>query len=298
MALDVRRGDLTVGVAGCGIMGRGIAQVAAAAGCRVILLDDREGVAAQSRSLAADTFAKLAARGKMPEGKAREAAANLRVAEGIADLAECQVVIEAIFEDLSAKRTLMRQLEEVVGIDCVLATNTSSLSVTAIAAACRYPGRVAGFHFFNPVPLMKVVEVVNGALTEEQALEALVACAELFGHKPVRAKDTPGFIVNHAGRGYVTEALRLIGEGVAPEPIIDEILKGAAGFRMGPFELLDLTGLDVSQPVMESIYNQYYQEPRFRPSPLARLRLEAGLLGRKSGRGFYDYRGETPVPTR
>ncbi len=208
------------------------------------------------------------------------------------------MLVEAIVENLEVKRRLFASLEDIVGADCVLATNTSSLSVTGIAAACRRPQRVAGFHFFNPVPLMKLVEVIDGLLAEPWVAEALMALALRFGHTPVRAKDTPGFIVNHAGRGYVTEALRLLGENVAEFFEIDRILVDAAGFRMGPFELLDLTGLDVSQPVMESIYNQYYQEPRFRPSPLAAQRLAGGMLGRKSGRGFYAYEGNRlqPIP--
>jgi 3-hydroxybutyryl-CoA dehydrogenase len=183
-------------------------------------------------------------------------------------------------------------LEIVVGQDCLIATNTSSLSVTAIAAAAKHPERVAGFHFFNPVPLMKVVEVIDGALTAPWVAPALTALAQRLGHRPVRAKDTPGFLVNHAGRGYGTEALRILGESVTDVATIDAILKGACGFRMGPFELLDLTGLDVSHPVMESIYHQFYEEPRFRPSPITAQRLAAGLLGRKSKRGFYDYSGE------
>jgi 3-hydroxybutyryl-CoA dehydrogenase len=168
--------------------------------------------------------------------------------------------------------------------------------VTSIAAACKRPERVAGFHFFNPVPLMKIVEVIDGLLTAPWVSDALLALGRRMGHTAVRAKDTPGFIVNHAGRGFVTEALRILGEGVADFREIDCIMREAAGFRMGPFELLDLTGLDVSQPVMESIYHQYYQEPRYRPSPIAAQRLTGGLLGRKTGRGFYDYAEGKPRP--
>src|SRR5690606_10369339 len=189
---------------------------------------------------------------------------------------------------------LFRALEPIVGDEAVLATNTSSLPVTAIAARCRRPQRIAGLHFFNPVPLMKVVEVVRAMRTDESVVERLVTLVRASGHRPVVTRDTPGFIVNHAGRAYGTEALMALGEGVAEVEAIDRILReqvsfDGKGFRLGPFELLDLTGLDVSQPVMESIYRQFYEEPRFRPSVLGAQRLAAGLYGRKSGEGFYRY---------
>lgn len=288
MTLDISRHDLTIGIIGCGIMGRGIAQIAAAGGCKVLLVDSRANAASEAKTALSETFGMLSSRGKMTAADAANAGDRLTAAD-LNDLHAAHIVIEAIIERLDAKADLMRKLEEVVGPDCLIASNTSSLSVTAIAAACRLPGRVGGYHFFNPVPLMKVVEVIDGALTESWVTEALTGLSHRLGHHPVRAKDTPGFIVNHAGRGYGTEALRLLGEGIADVPALDSILKQAAGFRMGPFELLDLTGLDVSHPVMESIYRQYYEEPRFRPSPIARQRMEAGLFGRKSGRGFYDY---------
>ncbi len=278
-----------LGIVGAGLMGRGIAQIAVQGGIPVILHDSIPGGAEQAREAIIATLDKLAAKGKVTIAEARAAAERLTVAALLSDLAPCSVVVEAIVERLDVKRELFQQLEAVVANACILATNTSSLSVTAIAAACRYPGRVAGFHFFSPVPLMKVVEIIVGPLTDNAIADELTDMAKRMGHTPVRAKDTPGFIVNHAGRGYLTESLRLLGETIAEYPEIDRILRLGAGFRMGPFELLDLTGLDVSQPVMESIYDQYYQEPRFRPSPIARQRLAAGLLGRKSQRGFYRY---------
>ncbi len=278
-----------LGIAGAGAMGRGIAQIAAQAGLRVLIFDLQAGAAAAARDTIAATLSGLAAKGKISAADAETATARIEPAAALEAFAPCQVVIEAIVEKLEAKRQLFTALEGIVGEDCILASNTSSLSVTEIAAACRRPGRVAGYHFFNPVPLMKVVEVIDALLTEPWVGEALAGLARRMGHAPVRAKETPGFIVNHAGRGYVTEALRLLGENVAGFDEIDRILREAAGFRMGPFELLDLTGLDVSHPVMESIYHQYYQEPRYRPSALAAQRLAAGVLGRKSGRGFYAY---------
>lgn len=278
-----------IGVAGTGLMGQGIAQIAVQAGIPVLLYDTRPGAAQDARSNIIGTLQKLAAKGKITDQTVSVATERLGVASELTDLGSCTLVVEAIVEKLEAKRSLFIDLERIVSGDCILATNTSSLSVTAIAAACQNPNRVAGFHFFSPVPLMKIVEVISGPLTDPAVGEKLVLLAKQMGHTPVRAADTPGFIVNHAGRGYLTESLRLLGECIAPHTEIDRILRQAAGFRMGPFELLDLTGLDVSQPVMESIYDQYYQEPRFRPSPIARQRLMAGLLGRKTQRGFYKY---------
>jgi len=287
--LDISRADLLIGIVGTGLMGRGIAQIAVQGGMRVLLHDAREGAAEEARQAIARTLETLAGKGRISRDEAAAATARLGLAATLEGLADCQVVVEAIVEQLDAKRALFQQLEDIVGDACILATNTSSLSVTAIAAGCRQPGRVGGFHFFSPVPLMKVVEVIDGTLGDAWVGDALLALARRMGHTPVRAKDTPGFIVNHAGRGFGTEALRILGEGIADVATIDRILREGAGFRMGPFELLDLTGLDVSHPAMESIYNQYYQEPRFRPSPITRQRLAAGLLGRKSGRGFYTY---------
>jgi 3-hydroxybutyryl-CoA dehydrogenase len=295
--------DLALGLVGCGTMGRGIAQIAAQAGIAVRLVDSRPGAAEEARAAVAEMLSKLAAKGKLPAAEAAAASARLRVCGGVAELAGCDVVVEAVVEELEAKRALFRELEAAVGPECVLATNTSSLSVTAIAAGLSRPERVAGFHFFNPVPVMKVVEVVAGLLTAPAVAEFLRELGERMGHAAVRAKDTPGFIVNHAGRGFGTEGLRILAEGVTSIPDLDRILRDTAGFKLGPCELLDLTGLDVSHPVMESIYHQYYEEPRFRPQPLTRQMLAAGLLGRKAKRGFYDYSGgaaavppEPPAP--
>ncbi|WP_207486054.1 3-hydroxyacyl-CoA dehydrogenase [Arenibaculum pallidiluteum] len=292
---DPARADLVLGIVGIGAMGRGIAQIAATSGAEVRFVDARPGAAEEARAAIAAILDGLAAKGRMDRAAATAAAARLKPVAGLADLSDAHVVVEAIVEDLEAKRALFAELEKAVGPDCILATNTSSLAVAAIAAACARPGRVAGFHFFNPVPLMRIVEVIGGALTEPWVTDALTGLARRFGHRPVRAADLPGFLVNHAGRGLTTEALRLLHEGVAGVEDADRILREACGFRMGPFEFLDLTGLDVSLPVMETIYRQFYDEPRFRPSVLLGRRLAAGLLGRKSGRGFYTYRDGRPV---
>lgn len=286
---DPMRADLTLGIIGTGIMGRGIAQIAAQSGIRVLLYDTRGDAAPAAVDYVAGALAKLVEKARIDAAAAKSAVAKLQVAQSLQALSGCDVVIEAIVENLDAKRELFGQLEALVGATCILATNTSSLQVTSIAASCKKPERVAGYHFFNPVPLMKVVEVIEGVMTAPWVGDALAGLTRRMGHKPVRARDTPGFIVNHAGRGYLTEALRVASEGVADFHEIDRILREGTGFRMGPFELLDLTGLDVSHPVMESIYNQYYQEPRYRPSPITGQRLNAGLIGRKTGRGFYRY---------
>jgi 3-hydroxybutyryl-CoA dehydrogenase len=286
----------TVAVVGAGLMGRGIAQIAAQAGFDVAIYDVKPDAAAEARRAVAATLAMLAAKHKLTEDDAARATARIAVVGELGELSRVDLVIEAIVERLDAKQGLFAALEAIVGKRCILATNTSSLSVTAIAAACANPERVAGLHFFSPVPLMKLVEVIGGLLTDPQVVERLLAFGAALGHTPVRARDTPGFIVNHAGRGYGTEALRILGEGIADVGTIDHVLTEGAGFRMGPFALFDLTGLDVSQPVMESIYHQYYEEPRFRPSQLGAQRLAAGVLGRKTGRGFYDYgSGAAPV---
>jgi 3-hydroxybutyryl-CoA dehydrogenase len=288
-AMSVESAEFTLGVVGAGLMGGGIAQVAAQAGIRTLLFDALPGAAERARQNIGATLSKLAAKGKLTEADVARALEHLQLVDSLEAFRNCHVVIEAIIENLAVKQEVFRQLENVTSPACVLATNTSSLSVTAIASVCKQPNRVGGFHFFSPVPLMKIVEVIDGVRTEPRVGSLLTALAHRMGHTPARAQDTPGFIVNHAGRGYGTEALRIIGEGIADFHVVDRVLRDGAGFRMGPFELMDLTGLDVSQPVMASIYHQYHEEPRFRPTPLLLQRKLAGLLGRKSGEGFYRY---------
>ena len=287
--LDVSRADLVAGVAGAGTMGRGIVQVLAQCGVRALVYDAQPGAAHKAREAIAQALGKLAERGKLERPALEAALGRIEIAGSLDSFTPCDVVVEAIVEDLDAKRELFAKLEGIVGAQCILASNTSSLSVTAMAAACKRPQRVAGYHFFNPVPVMKIVEVVDGVLTEAWASDALAALARRFGHTPVRCKDTPGFVVNHAGRAFVPEALRILSEGIADFATIDRILVDAAGFRLGPFGLMDLVGLDVSHAVMKSMYRQYYEEPKYRPSFLAEPRVAAGLLGRKTGRGWYSY---------
>src|SRR5438105_451808 len=298
--LDVSRSDFTAAVAGAGTMGRGIAQVLAQCGARTLLYDAQPGAAGRALESIAQALARQAEKGRVkdPQSIAR----RIEVVPGLQAFAPCHLVVEAIVEDLAAKRILFSELEEIVSESCILASNTSSLSVTAMAAACKRPGRVAGYHFFNPVPVMKIVEVVDGVLTEPWVTDALTALAQRFGHTPIRCKDTPGFVVNHAGRAFVPEALRILSEGVADFATIDRILVDAAGFRLGPFGLMDLVGLDVAHAVMKSMYAQYFEEPKYRPSFIAEPRVAAGLHGRKTGRGWYTYAPdmqvapETPAP--
>ena len=278
-------------------MGRGIAQIAAQAGSTVRLYDTQQPALARVRDELYSQWDRQLEKGRMDQRAVQACKARLRLAGSLQELADCDLVVEAIVEQLDAKRSLFAELEQLVRPAAVLATNTSSLSVTAIAAGMKQPQRFAGYHFFNPVPLMKVVEVIAGLKTNPAVCEGLTAFAREMGHTPVQAQDTPGFIVNHAGRGYGTEALRIVGEGIADFATIDRILKDQVGFKLGPFELMDLTALDVSHPVMESIYRQYYDEPRYRPSVITAQRLAGGVLGRKSGDGFYRYvEGKAQVP--
>ena len=289
--------SLQVGIVGAGVMGRGIAQVMAHAGSRVLLHDADPQAAARAVEAVGQAWQRLSDKGRLDAADVAVNRSRIRVVQTLSDMADCDVVIEAIVERLDVKQTLFAALEKVVRADTVLATNTSSLSVTAIAAGCANPERIAGLHFFNPVPLMRIVEIIGGVRTARTAVERLKALVATTSHAGVEVQDTPGFLVNHAGRGYTTEALRCVQEGVASFADVDLIMReqvrfGGGGFRLGPFELLDLTGLDVSQAVMESIYRQFYEEPRFRPSVIGAQRMTAGLFGRKSGQGFYTYPAE------
>jgi len=292
-----------VAIIGAGAMGRGIAQIAAQAGSQVWLFDTQSGASAKAREAIAQTWDKLQEKGKLTPETVAGCKARLQEAATLQDLAGCELVIEAIVEKIDIKKAVFADLEKVVAVNAVLATNTSSLSVTAIAAGMQHPERFAGYHFFNPVPLMKVVEVIAGLKTDAAVCQRLSDYARQMGHTPVQAQDTPGFIVNHAGRGYGTEALRIVSEGIADFATIDRILRDQVGFKLGPFELFDLTALDVSHHVIESIYRQYYDEPRYRPNVITAQRLAGGVVGKKVGEGFYKYvdgaqqtPSEPPVP--
>jgi 3-hydroxybutyryl-CoA dehydrogenase len=292
MAFDANRPDLTIGVIGTGAMGRGIVQVAAQGGMNVMMTDARPGAAQEARDFVAKMIGRAAEKGSMTAHDAAAAVGRIKVVESISEFKQCHVVIEAIVENLDAKRQLFAELETIVSPDCILATNTSSLSVTTIAAKLKSPQRFGGFHFFNPVPLMRLVEVIDGLQTEDWVSQALMAVGKRMTREPVRLTDAPGFLVNQVGRGFTLEAAHLVHEGIASFVDVDRVMRDVGGFRMGPFELMELTGLDVTQPASELIYNQFFQEPRYRPNLIMRARYEAGVLGRKTKKGFYDYDAE------
>lgn len=304
MTFDASRPDLIVGVIGTGAMGRGIAQVTAVGGMQVLMADSRAGAAQEARDFIEKMLVRAAEKGTLTQDEAVGAVNRIRIVGGPADFKPCHVVVEAIVENLQAKQELFAELESVVAPDCILATNTSSLSVTTIGSRLKTPQRFAGLHFFNPVPLMKLVEVIDGLQTEDWVGEALMALGRRMTREPVRLKDAPGFLVNQVGRGYTLEAAHLVYEGVAEFADVDRVMRDVGGFRMGPFELMDLTALDVTQPASELIYQQFFHEPRYRPNLIMRARYEAGVLGRKTKRGFYAYDtdmkplvpAEAPVP--
>ncbi|MCO5971322.1 3-hydroxyacyl-CoA dehydrogenase [Actinoallomurus soli] len=281
-----------VAVVGAGTMGTGIAQVAALAGHPVLLLDAVPGAADRAVSGIRERVKTLVARGKID---ADPEALDLTAVDSAAALAPAGLVIEAIVEDLEVKRRLFADLETAVGPECVLASNTSSLSPTAIAAGLEHPERVLGLHFFNPVPRMRLVELIAGADTSPELADWTAALVERWGKTVVRAAATPGFIVNRIARPYYAEAWRLHEERAAAPETIDAVLTGAGGFPMGPFALMDLIGHDVNEAVTRSVWAAFAQDPRFAPSPAQRSLVEAGRLGRKSGRGVYTY-GEDARP--
>jgi len=285
-----------IAVIGAGAMGAGIAQVAAAAGHTVKLLDNRPGAAAQAIAGICAQFEKMAAKGKMRPEAANAAGERLQAAGQLTDLADAALVVEAIVENLPIKQTLFKDLEAVVSEGCILASNTSSISVTAIGAALKHPQRLAGLHFFNPAPLMALVEVVSGLATHQDVAATLFATAADWGKTPVHAKSTPGFIVNRVARPYYAEALRVLTEGGADCATLDAVMREAGGFRMGPFELMDMIGHDVNFAVTNSVWRAFFNDPRFLPSLIQQDLVDAGFLGRKSGRGFFDYSASAVKP--
>ena len=288
MTAPLSKGSI-VAVIGSGAMGSGIAQVAAAAGYEVRLFDTRPEAVAKAIADIGTVYARLVEKGRMSGADAEAADARLHNVADLHQMADAALVIEAIVENLDVKRMLFADLEKVVGDDCILATNTSSISVTAIAAKLRRPERLVGMHFFNPVPLMALVEVISGLATVRHVADTVYSTAAAWGKSPVHAKSTPGFIVNRVARPFYAEGLRLLSEQAADPATLDAVMREAGGFRMGPFELMDLIGHDINFSVTQSVFNAYFGDPRFMPSVHQQEMVNAGFLGRKSGRGFYLY---------
>lgn len=287
--MDFSDPGFCLGIVGAGAMGAGIAQVAALGGIPLRLHDARAQAAAEAKAGIGRRLARLVEKGTLDDNGREAAEGRISVVESLEKLATCGVVIEAIVEDIDAKAALFAEMERHVAADAILATNTSSLPVGAIAARLQHKARVAGMHFFNPVPLMRLVEVIPGPDTTDDVLAKLTSLAKAMGREPVTVTDTPGFLVNFGGRAYSTEALALLQEQVASPAQIDAIMRDCLGFRMGPFELLDLTGMDVNFPVTEFVHRSMFGDPRLRSTARHKYMLDTGQLGRKAGRGFYDY---------
>jgi 3-hydroxybutyryl-CoA dehydrogenase len=278
---------MIVGVIGSGAMGAGIAQVAAMAGHNVVLYDNNAAALEKAKTGLSEMLGKLEAKGKL--ASAADVLGRFSFAGDVSAFADCGLVIEAIVERLDIKKAVFAQVEAVVSESCMLASNTSSLSITSIAAACKIPSRVLGLHFFNPAPLMALVEVIPAIQTNKELIPLATGLMIKWGKKPVVAKDTPGFIVNRVARPFYGEAIRIYEEGIADIATIDWAMTGLGGFKMGPFTLTDYIGHDVNYVVTETVFQSFFYDPRYKPSFSQKRLLEAGWLGRKSGRGFYDY---------
>jgi len=283
-----------VGVIGSGAMGAGIAQVAAMAGHKVVLYDNNAAALDKAKGNLILTLQKLQEKGKINDAAAITARMNF--ANELSGLAECQLVIEAIVEKLEVKKAVFAEVEKLVAPDCVLASNTSSLSITSIAAACTKADHVLGLHFFNPAPLMALVEVIPAVQTAPELVPAAKQLMQQWGKVPVIAKDTPGFIVNRVARPFYGEAIRIYEEGIADMATIDWAMTEIGGFKMGPFTLMDYIGHDVNYVVTETVFQSFFYDPRYKPSFSQKRLLEAGWLGRKSGRGFYNYAADASIP--
>lgn len=283
-----------VGVIGSGAMGSGIAQVAATAGHTTIVFDTNPGALEKSKAGLESTLHKLQEKGKIADAAA--VIARLSFASDMAAFADCGLVIEAIVENIEVKKSVFSGLEKIVGQDCILASNTSSLSIASIASSCQHPGRIIGIHFFNPAPLMALVEVIPAVQTDVSLPEQIKNLMLQWGKAPVLAKDTPGFIVNRVARPFYGEALRIYEEGLADMATIDWAMTTLAGFKMGPFTLMDYIGHDVNYVVTETVFQSFFYDPRYKPSFSQKRLLEAGWLGRKSGKGFYNYSEGAVMP--
>ncbi len=291
---------MKIGILGSGSMGSGIAQVAATAGHEVILFDKNKEALTRASEKLQKILNRLVEKGRIDDATAKAIFGRIYLVDNMNAYAECGLVIEAIIENLDVKKSVFQQMENIVSDDCILASNTSSLSIASIAAACEKSERVIGIHFFNPAPLMKLVEIIPAVQTAKDVLEKSQKLIDSWGKLTVVTKDTPGFIVNRVARPFYAEALRILEEGVADVPTIDWAMTEIAGFRMGPFTLMDYIGNDVNYTVTETVFTAFYFDPRYKPAFTQKRLSEAGYLGRKSGRGFYDYseNAKNPEPTK
>ena len=280
---------MNIGVIGAGTMGAGIAQVAAQHGHTTVVYDINTDGLEKAKSKLSDTLDKLTAKGKFTEDEAKETFGRIRWVSELSELKESGLIIEAIVEKLDVKKSLFKDLERITKADCILASNTSSLSLTSIASACEKPERVIGVHFFNPAPIMKLVEIIPALQTEEATVDYCRELIDGWGKITVVAKDTPGFIVNKVARPFYSEAIKMLEEGVADAPTIDTVITQLGGFRMGPFTLTDLIGHDVNYKVTETVWSSFYYDPKYKPAFAQKRLVEANWLGRKSGKGFYNY---------
>jgi len=278
-----------IGVIGAGTMGTGIAQLAAQHGHKVVLYDASNEALVNARTTFSKVFARMVEKGALTSQEAEEVKRRITFADTLRGLSHAKLVVEAIVEDMAVKQDLFQQLDHLVSETCIIATNTSSLSVTALATATQHPSRVLGVHFFNPAPLMALVEIVPWTGTPEETVIAVAHLIRGWGKKAVRTKDTPGFIVNRVARPFYTEALRIYDEGLADHATIDWAMKELGNFRMGPFELMDMIGNDINFKVTETVFQSFFYEPRFRPSLSQKKLVEAGMLGKKRNRGWYNY---------
>lgn len=282
-----------VGIIGSGTMGIGIAQVAATAGCEVFLYDVNSAQTEKSLLNLQKTLDKLVAKDKISAEKSGEIFNNIESCSQLSDFIDCDLVIEAIIESKEIKTKVFQELEETVAEKCIIASNTSSISITSLQAELKDPGRFIGIHFFNPAPLMPLVEVIPGLLTNDNLAQEIYSLMESWSKTPVIAKDVPGFIVNRIARPFYGEALRIVEENIATPEQVDDAMRSLGNFKMGPFELMDLIGIDINFSVTKTVYQDYFYDPKYKPSLLQQRMSEAKLLGRKTGKGFYDYSEET-----
>ncbi len=288
---------LTIGIIGTGAMGAGIAQVAATYSCKVLLHDTNAAMLEKAIVGINNSLSKLVEKGKLNAHEQATILSNITSHQNLEDLSGCNMIIEAIVEDLTVKQKVFSALEQLVSEDCILASNTSSLSIASIAAACKNKDRVIGIHFFNPAVLMPLVEVIPALTTSQKVFDESLSVIKSWGKVTVKAKDTPGFIVNRLARPYYGEAIKIYEEGMADFATIDYAMKTLGGFKMGPFELMDFIGNDVNYRVTETVWQQFFYDARYRPSLTQKRLFEAGLYGRKSGKGYYDYSvAEMPQP--